>query len=146
MTLPQTNFRNYPTLFPELYRIKRVELYILGSRISTMKLSTSFFALFASISSAKAGTILWSGFFNASATVADFDDCTSSAYCHYTIINTYFSKGSWSNEIGDWQWYIHGSEPTADYLALSPSYKNPADTTDSQGIKITIVSSLIETC
>lgn len=51
--------------------------------------------------------------------------------------------GSWSSEIGDWQWYIHGSEPTADYLALSSSYKNPADTTDAQGIKITIVSSYI---
>ncbi|KAF8577697.1 carbohydrate-binding module family 1 protein [Ramaria rubella] len=70
--------------------------------------------------SARAGTILWSGFFNASSKVSDFD------------------AWSFSNEIGNWQWYIHGSEPTADYLALSPSYKNPADTTDVQGIKITI--------
>lgn len=40
--------------------------------------------------------------------------------------------------------YIHGSGATSEYLALSPSYKNPADTTDAQGIKITLVSVLIK--
>ncbi|QQK47469.1 carbohydrate-binding module family 1 protein [Penicillium digitatum] len=69
---------------------------------------------------ADAGEVLWSGFFNASATVADFD------------------KWSWSNQVGDWQWYIHGSAGTDKYLGLSPDHKNPADSTDEQGIRITI--------
>ncbi|KAJ5238177.1 CAZyme family GH131 [Penicillium chrysogenum] len=69
---------------------------------------------------AEAGEVLWSGFFNASATVADFD------------------KWSWSNQVGDWQWYIHGSASTETYLGLSPDNKNPADTSDEQGIRITI--------
>ncbi|TDL22203.1 hypothetical protein BD410DRAFT_821374 [Rickenella mellea] len=72
------------------------------------------------VASARAGTVLWSGIFNSSATVANFD------------------KWSWSNQIPPYQWYIHGSGPTSEYLALSPSYKNPADTSDAQGIKITI--------
>lgn len=46
--------------------------------------------------------------------------------------------GSWSNQIAPWQWYIHGSGPTSQYLALSTNNKNPADTTDAQGIKTTI--------
>ncbi|KAJ5125039.1 uncharacterized protein N7515_008864 [Penicillium bovifimosum] len=69
---------------------------------------------------ADAGEILWSGLFDESASVADFDEW------------------SWSNQVGAWQWYIHGSGSTEDYLELSPDYKNPADTSDAQGIRITI--------
>ncbi|KAJ5521079.1 hypothetical protein N7463_001532 [Penicillium fimorum] len=69
---------------------------------------------------AEAGEVLWSGFFDASATVADFDEW------------------SWSNQVGAWQWYIHGSAPTEEYLGLSPDHKNPAGTSDEQGIRITI--------
>ena len=47
--------------------------------------------------------------------------------------------GSWSNQIQPWQWYIHGSAATATYLGVSSSFKNPADTTDSQGLRTTIV-------
>lgn len=47
--------------------------------------------------------------------------------------------GSWSNQIGSWQWYIHGSGKTSEYLGLSPDFKNPADTSDAQGVRITIV-------
>ncbi|KAH8114536.1 hypothetical protein DFH11DRAFT_1595058 [Phellopilus nigrolimitatus] len=83
-----------------------------------MKCALTALSLF--ITFARAGTVIWSGIFNSSATVADFDDW------------------SWSNEIQPWQWYIHGSSPTANYLDLSPSFKNPADTSDAQGIKITI--------
>lgn len=36
--------------------------------------------------------------------------------------------------------YIHGTENTSHYLALSPSYKNPADTAETQGLKATIDS------
>ena len=34
---------------------------------------------------------------------------------------------------------IHGAGATTEYLDVSPSFKNPADTSDAQGIKITIV-------
>ncbi|GFF54194.1 hypothetical protein IFM46972_09964 [Aspergillus udagawae] len=70
--------------------------------------------------SSLAGTVLWSGNFNSSATVEDFD------------------KWSWSNQIEPWQWYIHGSGKTTEYLGLSPDFKNPADTSDAQGVRITI--------
>jgi hypothetical protein len=46
--------------------------------------------------------------------------------------------GSWSNEIAPWQWYIHGPGATSEYLAVSSSYKNPADTSEAQGVKTTI--------
>ncbi|KAH0586244.1 hypothetical protein H2248_007496 [Termitomyces sp. 'cryptogamus'] len=69
-----------------------------------------------------AGTTLWSGDFDYYATVADFD------------------KWSWSNQVGEYQWYIHGSQATSHYLALDPSYKNPVDTAESHGLKLTIDS------
>ncbi|KAG6840981.1 hypothetical protein C0991_002871 [Blastosporella zonata] len=69
---------------------------------------------------ASAGTTLWSGSFNSYSTASDFD------------------LWSWSNEVGEYQWYIHGSQPTSHYLALDPSYKNPADTAETHGIKMTI--------
>ncbi|EIN05271.1 hypothetical protein PUNSTDRAFT_75168 [Punctularia strigosozonata HHB-11173 SS5] len=77
-------------------------------------------AAFAFVTSAHAGTVLWNGFFNSSFTVADFD------------------KWSFSNEIQPWQWYIHGPGATSEYLAVSADYKNPADTSEAQGIKTTI--------
>ncbi|KAJ3566032.1 hypothetical protein NP233_g7256 [Leucocoprinus birnbaumii] len=69
---------------------------------------------------ARAGTILWNGSFNNYASASDFD------------------KWSWANQTGSYQWYIHGSAPTSEYLAVSSSYKNPADTAESRGIKMTI--------
>jgi len=83
-----------------------------------MKSVLAFLPLFAA--SARAGTVIWSGLFNSTDVVANFD------------------KWSFSNEIAPWQWYIHGPGATSEYLALSPSYKNPADTSEAQGIKITI--------
>jgi len=85
-----------------------------------VKLSSPFLQLAVLAASARAGTVVWSGIFNSTTTVADFD------------------KWSFSNEIMPWQWYIHGASATANYLALSSSYKNPADTSDAQGIKMTI--------
>ncbi|RDB18011.1 hypothetical protein Hypma_000695 [Hypsizygus marmoreus] len=70
----------------------------------------------------RAGTTLWSGSFNPFTTAADFD------------------KWSWSNQVGPYQWYIHGSQPTSRYLALSPSYKNPAHATENNGLKLSIDS------
>ncbi|GMG08905.1 unnamed protein product [Aspergillus oryzae] len=50
--------------------------------------------------------------------------------------------GSWSNQVGAWQWYIHGSGKTSEYLGISPEFKNPA-AADAQGLRITIRSELI---
>lgn len=47
-------------------------------------------------------------------------------------------SGSWSNQVGPYQYYIHGSGNVSEYVNLSPSYKNPADTFSKQGVKITI--------
>ncbi|RAL08806.1 glycoside hydrolase family 131 protein [Aspergillus homomorphus CBS 101889] len=80
----------------------------------------SFASLLAFPASSLAGTVLWSGIFNSSATVEDFDDW------------------SWSNQIEPWQWYIHGTGKTSDYLGLSTDFKNPADTSDAQGVRISI--------
>ncbi|THH20111.1 hypothetical protein EW146_g1190 [Bondarzewia mesenterica] len=72
--------------------------------------------------SVRGGTTIWSGSFNAYSSVSVFDNW------------------SWSNEVGEYQWYIHGSEPTSHYLALDPSYKNPADTSETNGLRATIDS------
>jgi hypothetical protein len=80
------------------------------------------FMLYALTLGAQAGTTLWSGSFNSYSTAADFD------------------KWSWANQVGAYQWYIHGTQPTSKYLALSPSYKNPAITTETNGLKLSIDS------
>lgn len=72
------------------------------------------------LASARASTI-WSGSFSAYNSSSDFD------------------LWSWSNEVGEYQWYIHGSESTASYLAVDPSYKNPASS-ETHGLKLTIDS------
>lgn len=68
----------------------------------------------------QAGTIIWDGRFNDYTTATDLD------------------KWSWASQVGSYQWYIHGTGPTTDYVNLSPSYKNPADTGSVQGAKLTI--------
>ncbi|KAK4121878.1 carbohydrate-binding module family 1 protein [Parathielavia appendiculata] len=77
-------------------------------------------ALVANALSVSAGTILWDGRFN---------DLTSS---------TDLNKWSWGNQVGPYQYYIHGSSPVTAYVNLSPDYKNPADTGSRQGAKITL--------
>jgi hypothetical protein len=47
-------------------------------------------------------------------------------------------KWSWANQVGNYQYYIHGSGAVSKYVNLSPSYKNPGDTGSKQGAKITI--------
>jgi hypothetical protein len=66
--------------------------------------------------------LIWDGRFN---------DMTSSA-----ALNTW----SWSNQVGPYQWYIHGSGPVTSYVNLSPQYKNPNDTASKQGAKLTLDS------
>ncbi|CAK5284160.1 unnamed protein product [Mycena citricolor] len=85
-----------------------------------MALSTRFVLLALAVCSARAGTTLWSGNFNAYPTAAAFD------------------KWSWSNQVGEYQWYIHGTQNTSHYLALDPSFKNPADTSETNGLRMTI--------
>jgi hypothetical protein len=49
-------------------------------------------------------------------------------------------KWSWGNQVGNFQYYIHGSGAVSKYVNLSPTYKNPADSGSKQGVKITIDS------
>jgi hypothetical protein len=74
----------------------------------------------AQVLSVSAGTILWDGRFN---------DLTSS---------TDLNKWSWGNQVGPYQYYIHGPSAVTAYVNLSPDYKNPADTGSKQGAKITL--------
>jgi len=69
-----------------------------------------------------AASILWDGRFN--------------SFTSSTDLNNW----SWSNEVGPYQYYIHGSESVTSYVNLSPSYKNPADSGSNQGVKITLDS------
>ncbi|KAK5664299.1 hypothetical protein OQA88_517 [Cercophora sp. LCS_1] len=50
------------------------------------------------------------------------------------------STWSWSNQVGPYQYYIHGSGSVDKYINLSPDYKNPADTGSKQGAKFTLDS------
>jgi len=84
-----------------------------------MKLSV-LSAVAANALSASAGTILWDGRFN---------DLSSS-----TDLNNW----SWGNQVGPYQYYIHGPSPVTAYVNLSPSYKNPSDAGSKQGAKITL--------
>ncbi|KAL1593306.1 hypothetical protein SLS60_010914 [Paraconiothyrium brasiliense] len=77
-------------------------------------------AFFNALVSAVSAEILWDGRFN---------DLTSSAD---------LEKWSWSNQVGPYQYYIHGSGAITDYVNLDSTFKNPADTGSKQGVKITI--------
>lgn len=79
------------------------------------------FALLSSLAAASA-TVLWDGRFN---------DMTSSSD---------LNKWSWSSEVGNYQYYIHGSGSVTEYINLSSTYKNPNDTSSKQGAKFTLDS------
>ncbi|CAG8980863.1 hypothetical protein HYALB_00013056 [Hymenoscyphus albidus] len=66
------------------------------------------------------GKILWDGRFN---------DVQS---------NKDIEAWSWSNQVGPYQYYIHGPSPIDAYVNLDPSYRNPADLGSSKGVKITV--------
>ncbi len=91
-------------------------------------------------------TLCGAGSSNRRSPVADFDKCKRAftvvfvtAECLNFLLTRTSAPGSFSNEIQPWQWYIHGAGATSEYLAVSPNFKNPADTSDALGIKITIV-------
>jgi len=81
-----------------------------------------FSLAFAALAGTATSTILWDGRFN---------DFTSSAD---------LNNWSWSNQVGPYQYYIHGSSAVTSYVNLSPSYKNPADSGSKQGAKFTLDS------
>lgn len=68
---------------------------------------------------AAAGTTVWSG---------SFDDMTVST----------LEDWSWSNQVGEYQWYIYGTGNTSDYVAFDASYANPDDSSSAKGAKITL--------
>ncbi|KAF2088680.1 glycoside hydrolase family 131 protein, partial [Saccharata proteae CBS 121410] len=68
----------------------------------------------------KTGTVLWDGRFN---------NMTSSEE---------LADWSWSNQIGSYQYYIHGTSNVTSYVNLDSAYRNPADSSSKQGAKITI--------
>lgn len=71
---------------------------------------------------AACGTVIWDGRFNDLESAADLDEW------------------DWSNQVGPYQWYIHGPSATADYVDLSADYKNPADESSTKGVKLTLDS------
>ncbi|EKD18697.1 uncharacterized protein L3040_002124 [Drepanopeziza brunnea f. sp. 'multigermtubi'] len=78
------------------------------------------FVLLNSISVALAGTILWDGRFN------DVDSVAA------------IGAWSWSNQVGPYQYYIHGPSPIDSYVNLDAANKNPADTGSTKGVKLTL--------
>lgn len=69
-----------------------------------------------------AGTTTWDGSFN---------DITVDS----------LSDWSWSNQVGEYQWYIFGSTgTTSDYLAFDAAYANPADSLSTVGAKVSLTS------
>ncbi|KAH7419971.1 hypothetical protein BKA64DRAFT_699974 [Cadophora sp. MPI-SDFR-AT-0126] len=83
-----------------------------------MHFSVALVAFVGSASSA----ILWDGRFN--------------TFSSSTDLNNW----SWSNQVGPYQYYIHGPSAVTSYINLSPSYKNPADSGSTQGAKFTLDS------
>lgn len=86
-----------------------------------MKTSTLLAAALCGVAAVE-GAVLWDGRFN---------DFTSSAD---------LNKWSWANQVGPYQYYIHGSGTVNRYINLSPDYKNPNDTVSKQGARFTLDS------
>lgn len=70
-----------------------------------------------------AAAVLWDGRFNDMSSATDLN------------------KWSWGNQVGPYQWYIHGSGGVTEYVNLDGDYKNPADAGSKQGAKISLTSS-----
>ncbi|KAK6843732.1 hypothetical protein PG987_004592 [Apiospora arundinis] len=79
----------------------------------------AFTPLLAQLASA---AVIWDGRFNDFSSSADLN------------------KWSWGNQVGPYQYYIHGSGTVDKYVNLSPSYKNPGDSVSKQGAKFTLDS------
>ncbi|KAK4157094.1 hypothetical protein C8A00DRAFT_29950 [Chaetomidium leptoderma] len=84
-----------------------------------MKATTLIAALVASVAE---GAVLWDGRFNQFTSAKDLNNW------------------SWGNQVGPYQYYIHGSGTVEKYISLSADHKNPADTVSKQGAKFTLDS------
>lgn len=73
------------------------------------------------ISLASAGTTVWDG---------SFDDMTAAT----------LEDWSWSNQVGEYQWYIYGTGNTSDYVAFDSTFANPDDGSSTKGAKISLTS------
>ncbi|KAI9158021.1 Upstream activation factor subunit spp27 [Paramyrothecium foliicola] len=89
-------------------------------------MKTSAAAFLATSSALLAGLagaeLLWDGRFNDLSSAEDLN------------------KWSWGNQVGPYQYYIHGSGKVQEYVELSPSHKNPADSGSRQGAKISLTN------
>jgi len=74
----------------------------------------------AALAGSASGAILWDGRFNDFSSSADL------------------STWSWSNQVGPYQYYIHGSSAVSSYVNLATTYKNSADSGSKQGAKFTL--------
>ncbi|KAK3333806.1 hypothetical protein B0T19DRAFT_137608 [Cercophora scortea] len=79
-------------------------------------------ALLSALVAAVNGAVIWDGRFNDFTSAADLN------------------KWSWGNQVGPYQYYIHGSGTVNKYIELSSAYKNPNDTVSKQGAKFTLDS------
>jgi len=79
-------------------------------------------ALLAALSGLGKAAVIWDGRFNDMTSAADLN------------------KWSWGNQVGNYQYYIHGSGSVNKYIELSDKYKNPNDTVSKQGAKFTLDS------
>lgn len=50
--------------------------------------------------------------------------------------SAFLAKWSWSNPVGPYQYYIHGSQPVKHYVNLAPAYRNPADKGSKRGFQV----------
>lgn len=73
------------------------------------------------ISLASAGTTVWDG---------SFDDMSVAT----------LEDWSWSNQVGEYQWYIYGTGNTSDYVAFDSTYANPDDGSSTKGAKVSLTS------
>ncbi|KAI2636357.1 hypothetical protein GGS26DRAFT_491764 [Hypomontagnella submonticulosa] len=78
--------------------------------------------LISALATIASAAVLWDGRFNDMSASSDLN------------------KWSWGNQVGPYQYYIHGSGSVEKYVNLSPDYKNPADTVSKQGAKFTLDS------
>ncbi|KAI1881841.1 hypothetical protein JX265_000667 [Neoarthrinium moseri] len=83
-----------------------------------MKFSSQVSAAAILAKAASAGTVVWDG---------RFTDTSASD----------LSKWSWSNQVGAYQYYIHGTGDVAEYVNIGAEYANPADGS-GLGVKISL--------
>ncbi|KAL3424586.1 hypothetical protein PVAG01_03867 [Phlyctema vagabunda] len=87
-----------------------------------MYFSSTILATVAALAGSATSAILWDGRFNDLSTSTDLNNW------------------SWANQVGPYQYYIHGSGAVTEYVNLASTYKNPADTGSKQGAKISLTS------